>query len=53
MNDLKSYPYVIYFNMDLKRYKYMATNRQYHLQGMRNCQKYGKSEAIIPMTNQF
>ena len=53
MNDLKSYPYVIYFNMDLKRYKYMATNRQYHLQGMRNSQKYGKSEAIIPMTNQF
>ena len=48
MNDVKSYPYVIYFNMDLIRYKYMASNRQYHLQGMRNSQKTENRKLSYP-----
>ena len=39
MNDLKSYPYVTYFNMGLIKYKYIASNTQYHLQGIRDFQK--------------
>ena len=48
MNDVKSYPYVVYFNMDLIRYKYMASNRQYHLQGMRNSQKTENRKLSYP-----
>ena len=39
MNDLKNYPYSIYFNMDLIKYKYVASTRQYHPQGMHDSRK--------------